>query len=271
MKDIILNIKKDIEESFMASIEYDNILKVSVPLYTLNDKVASVFVVVKDSEIIITDNGWLDMNYYEEDYNEESAIIANVRSQFLNKYNVSTVQHNKTSYYYIKITDKKHAANAILKLAQFVVSFVDSSILKYKHVPNVNDTFKSQVDNKLKHSIEKIENASFLSNYKVDDVNVKFSGAISTSRDVSLFSYISANTKYTFSTSLHKSLSNVVLLPDSSIYKFINKIYMIIDDRNPNYLEEYDYHIKKTSKLMGSNPILWSDETKLDFGELVIN
>ena len=101
--DIFNAVKSDFCELTTYKVR-NNSIEIITPFSTLNNKFISVFVKYSQNQLIISDGGWIDLNYYEVNINEESeAIIDRVTSYYLQNYQINTTSDNAGTLFYFKV------------------------------------------------------------------------------------------------------------------------------------------------------------------------
>lgn len=103
----------------------NNILEINIPLVTLDDKFISVFLNIKDNDYIISDNGWINLEYYE---------IKNSNNQILNKlkekYNIKEEINKFDEITYFKQCKSEHEISSLIfDIAHFILNVINYNFL----------------------------------------------------------------------------------------------------------------------------------------------
>ena len=103
-----------------------NSLEVITAYSTINSKFVSIFVTFTNNKIVLTDNGWIDQNYYETPLYEDSEdIIRRIISSYKSSFNVkSTLDKSGVEFYYKTCENIEQIPSAVFDLANFVVGVV---------------------------------------------------------------------------------------------------------------------------------------------------
>ena len=68
-----------------------NSLEVITPYSTINSKFISIFITFTNGKIVLTDNGWIDQNYYETPlYEDSDDIIRRIILSYKSSFNVKS-------------------------------------------------------------------------------------------------------------------------------------------------------------------------------------
>lgn len=260
--------QEKIKESFCGLVKFkqrDNLLEVITPFTTINDKFVSVFVVYTRGKYVITDNGWIQGNYYEaEPLEGNDDINDRVRESFSTSYDIrSTVDNNATVFYYKTCLDVDHIASAVLDLASFTVGLVNSLCINYKDEKEAKerDRFKTEANSFLK--LHYGNNVKF--RQPLDDLNnIKFNAIISKRSDIYLLSYVTGGTPFYFDNDVRKSIVNFEIAMKSKYQGYIKERITIINNESQGYsINPSSSILSLLNEKMTREPILWEEREKL--------
>lgn len=126
-----------IKSSFCSLTNFkvrQNALEVITAYSTINSKFVSVFITFTNNKIVITDNGWIDQNYYETPlYDESEIIVRRIKALFQSSFNVkSTLDKEGIEYYYKTCENLDQIPSAVFDLSNFIVGVVNAFCVQYK-------------------------------------------------------------------------------------------------------------------------------------------
>ena len=264
----LLKIYNSVKSDFCELTTYkirNNSIEIITPFSTLNDKFVSVFVKFYQNQIIVSDGGWIDLNYYEVDINEESeSIIDRVTAYFQSNYKVKTTTDKVgTLFYYKTCKNEKVISSVIFDLSNFIVGVVNALGIKYK----------DEKEEKEKETFRKDANSFLVANYKenvklrksLDDfTNIKFNAIITKNTEINLITYVTGSTPYYFENALSKSIVNFEISEKSKYNPYIKQRISIINDLAEGYHPEKSKSIlnllaEKTTK----EPVKRSEKEKI--------
>jgi hypothetical protein len=101
----LLSIFKNIKEEFCSLWSFKErgaTLEIITPYATTTDKFVSVFLTVRNKELIVSDGGWLSDNSYESSLDFDDDIYVKVFEYYRTFYDVQTVNANTLDYYFKK-------------------------------------------------------------------------------------------------------------------------------------------------------------------------
>jgi len=245
--------------------ERDNALEIITAFSTINNKFVSVFLTFTNNKIVVTDSGWIDQNYYETPYFEESEdLIRRIIGSYLLSYNVkSTLDKSGVEYYY-KICNKvEEIPSVVFDLANFIVGTVNSYCIQYKDEKEEKEreTFKSDANTFLKvYYQEEVKLRHYLDDFK----NIKFNAIISRNSKLNLITYVTGSTQNYFENDLRKSIVNFEIALKSKYGAYINEKITILNDQSEGYSPEKSSSIfqllnEKTTK----EPVKWSEKERI--------
>lgn len=262
--DIFNAVKSDFCELTTYKVR-NNSIEIITPFSTLNDKFVSIFVKYSQNQLIISDGGWIDLNYYEVNINEESeAIIDRVTSYYLQNYQIKTTSDNAGTLYYFKVCKSlEEISSAVFDLSNFIVGVVNA----------LGITYKDEKEEKEKETFRQDANSFLVSNFNdnvrlrksLDDfTNIKFNAIINKGSELNLITYVTGSTPYYFENALSKTIVNYEISEKSKYNSFVKERISIINDLANGYHPEKSRSIlnllaEKTTK----EPIKWTEKEQL--------
>lgn len=263
--DIFSAVKSDFCELTTYKIR-TNSVEIITPFSTLNNKFVSVFVKYSQNQIVVSDGGWIDLNYYETNINEDSeAIIDRVTSYYLQNYQIKTTADNVGTLYYFKVCkSKEEISSVVFDLSNFIVGVVNA----------LSVTYKDEKEEKEKETFRQDANSFLVANYdeknvklrkSLDDyTNIKFNAIITRGSQLNLITYVTGSTPFYFEYALSKTIVNFEISEKSKYNSFVKERISIINDLADGYHPEKSGSIlnlltEKTSK----EPIKWTEKERL--------
>lgn len=242
--------------------ERDNALEIITAFSTINNKFVSVFVTITNQKIVVTDSGWIDQNYYETPYFEESEdLIRRIISSYSLNYKVKSTLDKTGIEYYYKICNKiEEIPSAVFDLANFIVGAVNSFCIQYKDEKEEKEreTFRSDANTFLKLNYnDDVKLRHYLDDYK----NIKFNAIITKKSKINLITYVTGSSPSYFENDLRKSIVNFEIAFKSKYENFIDERITIFNDKSEGYSPERSSSLfqllnEKTTK----EPIMWSEK-----------
>jgi hypothetical protein len=242
--------------------ERDNALEIITAFSTINNKFVSVFITITNQKIVVTDSGWIDQNYYETPYFEESEdLIKRIITSYSVNYKVkSTLDKSGIEYYYKICNTIDEIPSAVFDLANFIVGAVNSFCIQYKDEKEEKEreTFRSDANIFLKTNyIEDVKLRHYLDDFK----NIKFNAIITKKSKLNLITYVTGSTAGYFENDLRKSIVNFEIALKSKYGNLIDEKITIFNDKSDGYSPEKSASIfqllnEKTTK----EPIKWSEK-----------
>lgn len=242
-----------------------NALEVITAYSTINSKFVSVFITFTNNKIVLTDNGWIDQNYYETPlYEEAEDIVRRIISSFKNSFNVrSTLDKAGVEYYYKTCEDIEQIPSAVFDLANFIVGTVNSFCVQYKDEKEEKEreTFRKDANDFLKINYAdhvKLRTA-------LDDFNtVKFSAIIYQGPNLYLLNYVSGSTQTYFENDLRKSIVNFEIAQKSKYKGIIKERIAIFNDKSEGYIpSKSEYIFELLSEKTTQEPIKWTEKERI--------
>lgn len=245
--------------------ERTNALEIITAFSTLNNKFVSVFVTVTNQKIVVTDHGWIDQNYYETPYFEESEVlIKRIISSYSENYKIkSTLDKSGVEYYYKICSKIEEIPSAVFDLANFIVGAVNALCIQFKDEKEEKEreTFRSDVNTFFKiHYAKDVKFRQPLDDYK----NIKFSAIVNSNSKINLIMYATGSSQYYFENDLRKSIVNFEIAQKSKYDSYIKEKITIINDESDGYSPIKSSSIfqllnEKTSR----EPIKWSEREQI--------
>jgi len=258
-----------IKKSFCNLVEIKtrgNIIEILTGYSTLNDKFISVFIhTLKDGKFIVSDLGWLDQNYYDTPYYEESEeIIAKIKNTFFLNYKIKLTTNKEGIIYYYKSTyQAEQLSGLVYDLANFLLGNVNSYCIQFKDEKEEKEreNFRKEANVFLKNHYEgNVRLKQSLDDFK----NIKFNAIVYKGMNLNLISYITGSSTTYFENDLRKSIVNFEISERSISNKHItNKISLINDECDGFNLNKSQSLINLLSEKLTTKPILWSNKEEI--------
>lgn len=245
--------------------ERDNALEIITAFSTINNKFVSVFVTITNQKIVITDSGWVDQNYYETPYFEESEdLIRRIISAYQINYNVKSTLDKTGIEYYYKICNKiEEIPSVVFDLANFIVGTVNAFCIQYKDEKEEKEreTFRSDANTFLKtYYQEDVRLRHYLDDFK----NIKFNAIINKSSKLNLVTYVTGSTQNYFENDLRKSIVNFEIALKSKYGIYIKEKITIVNDNSDGYSPEKSSSIfQLLNEKTTQEPIKWSEKERI--------
>lgn len=245
--------------------ERENALEIITAFSTINNKFVSVFITITNQKIVITDSGWIDQNYYDTPYFEESVdLIRRIIASYSLNYKVKSTLDKSGIEYYYKICNKiEEIPSVVFDLANFIVGTVNSFCIQYKDEKEEKEreTFRSDANSFLKVNYnEEVKLRHFLDDFK----NIKFNAIVTKKSKLNLITYVTGSTPNYFENDLRKSIVNFEIALKSKYEHLIDEKITILNDKSEGYSPEKSSSIfqllnEKTTK----EPIKWSEKERI--------
>lgn len=242
-----------------------NALEVITAYSTLNSKFVSIFITFTKGKIVLTDNGWIDQNYYETPlYEDSEEIVKRIISTFKGSYNIkSTLDKEGVEYYYKTCSNIDEIPSAVFDLANFVVGVVNSFCVQYKDEKEEKEreTFRKDANIFLtSHYKENIKLRSSLDDFQ----SVKFNAIITKKSEFYLLTYVTGSNQIYFENDLRKSIVNFEIAQKSKYHSHIKERITIINDKSDGFLLNKSAHIfELLSEKTTREPIKWTEREKI--------
>lgn len=261
-------IVKKIKTSFCNLTSFkvrDNILEVITAYSTINNKFISAFITSANGKIVVTDNGWIDQNYYDTPlFDESEDIISRVTTSFKASYNIkSTLDKSGVQFFYKTCNSLNEISSAVFDLANFTAGVINAFCIQYKDEKEEmeRETFRTDANNFLKANYaDQVRLRNSLEDYQ----NIKFSAIINKRSRLYLITYVTGSTARYFENDLRKSIVNFELASKSKYKDIINEKITILNDKSFGFQPERSANIiellvEKTTR----EPIKWTEREKL--------
>jgi len=245
--------------------ERDNALEIITAFSTINNKFVSVFVTLTNQKIVITDCGWIDQNYYQTPFFEESEdLVKRIILSYSENFNIKSTLDKSGIEYYYKICNKiEEIPSAVFDLANFIVGAVNSFCIQYKDEKEEKEreTFKGDANNFLKiHYGNDVKLRHFLDDFK----NIKFNAIINKNSKLSLITYVTGSSQYYFENDLRRSIVNFEIALKSKYSMQIKEKITILNDKSEGYsLDKSASIFQLLSEKVTREPIKWSEKEKI--------
>ena len=242
-----------------------DVLEIITAFSTLNSKFVSVFIKEDSGKIVVTDNGWVDLNIYETPLYEESEdIVKRILNNYASTYSVkSTVDKTGVTFYYKTCSNFESLSSTVFDVANFVVGAVNSFCIQYIDAK----------EEKERETFRKDANAFLSTGYRTDVKfrqpleginNIKFSAIITRKSDLYLISYITGSTNNYFDNDIRKTIVNFEIALKSKYQNLIKERLTLINNHSEGYNPVKSASIlslleEKTTR----EPIKWSEKEKI--------
>lgn len=264
----LLEIFEQIKKDFCSLTDYKmrgETIEIVTPFSTMNNKFVSVFLKESKSGFLISDGGWIDMNFYEIAINEESEdIIERLMGYYQHGYKVESTSDKAGTIYYFKLcSNLVDIASCVYDMANFTVGVLNA----------LGASYKDEKEEKERETFRKDANEFLRANYKdnlklqssLDDFkNIKFNALITRKSDLFLVTYITGSSSYYFTNDLRKTIVNFEISEKSKYNSFIKERISIIND------EANGYHPLKLRSVLdllnekvSREPIKWTEKEKI--------
>lgn len=243
----------------------ENALEVITAYTTINSKFVSIFITFSNKKIILTDNGWIDQNYYETpQYEDSEDIVRRIILSYKNSFFVkSTLDKAGIEYYYKTCESIEQIPSAVFDLANFVVGVVNSFCVQYKDEKEEKEreTFRKDANGFLKVNYEdKVKLRTSLEDFK----SIKFNAIINKGSSLYLLTYVTGSTQTYFENDLRKSIVNFEIASKSKFKDNIKERITIINNKSEGYLpEKSSYIFELLNEKTTRTPIKWTEKERI--------
>lgn len=261
------DIFKTIKEEFCGLTTYKlrgETLEIITPFSTLRNKFVSVFIKEVKDKFIVSDGGWINLNYYGDEVDENSEdLIERITSYYTLNYDIKTVSANYGTLYYYKSCEIKSVASTVFDLANFILGVTNALTIQYKDEQEEKDkdTFLKQANNffrvhyedniKIGHSLE-------------DLPNVNFNAVIHKNSNLYLISYVTGSTSSYFSNSLRRAIVNFELSERSRYKNYIKEKICLLNDEAEGYLPSKESNLLDLLNERSSrDSITWTNKERI--------
>lgn len=228
-----------IKEEFCGLTTYKlrgKTIEIITPFSTLRNKFVSIFIKQSQDKFVVSDGGWIDLNYYGDKMDDSSEdLIDRITSYYILNYDVKTVNDKSGILYYYKSCSINNIAATAFDLANFIVGVTNALTIQYKdeQEENEKETFRKQANNFLRVNYE--ENIRL--GHSLDDLpNINFNAVVHKNSNLYLISYITGSTPSYFSNSLRRTIVNFEISHKSKYKNVIKEKISLINDEAEGFL-----------------------------------
>jgi len=242
-----------------------NVLEIITAFSTLNNKFVSVFIKEESGKIIVTDNGWVDLNTYETPlYEESDDIIKRVQINYANTFAIkSTIDKTGVTFYYKTCINYESLSSTVFDVANFIVGVVNSFCIQYIDTKEEKERETFRKDANAFLSSEYHKGVKFRQSLEGIS-NIKFSAIITKKSELYLISYITGSTNNYFDNDIRKTIVNFEIALKSKYQHVIKERLSLINNLSDGY------NPTKSSSILGlleeknsREPIKWSEKEKI--------
>lgn len=243
----------------------DSSLEVLTAFSTINNKFVSVFITLTRGKIIVTDNGWIDQNYYDFGIKDtDEHIVDRIINSFRASYKVKTVEDKVGVQFNYKVCENaEQIPSAVFDLANFIVGVVNAHCIQLRDEieERERETFKQDANNFLKGNYDdNVILRKGLDDYK----NIKFNAVINRGSNLYLISYVTGSSQYYFENDLRRSIVNFEISERSIFKSNIKERIVLINDFASGYSTTRSHSIYQLlDEKISRNPIKWSEKEKI--------
>lgn len=264
----IENIKSLVKSSFCNLTGFKvrgNSLEVLTAFSTINNRFVSIFITITKGKIIVTDNGWIDQNYYDCIVdNVDNFYVDRIVHSFRDSYKVKVVEDTTGVQFNYKLCEHiGQIPSAVFDLANFVVGVVNAHCIKLRDETEdkEKETFRQDANTFLKGNyFENVMLRKGLDDYK----NIKFSAVINKGLNLYLVSYVTGSSQYYFENDLRRSIVNFEISERSLLKHNIKERLVLINDLASGYSTNRSHSIYQLlDEKISREPIKWSEKERL--------
>ena len=239
-------------------------IEIITPFSSINNKLASVFIKKISNNYVVGDGGWLDLNYYNIEIDDEDDLKNNITNQFIEHYDIQfKLDDFGTTHYFKKTEEITHIPSLVFDLSNFICGIVNTYTLSFddKKERAERDSFKSDANEFIKDKYA--DSVSF--RQSLDDIEqVKFNAVITKSKNIYLITYITGSTPYYFQNDLNKTIVNYELSEKSKYESLIRERISIINDYADGYQPDKSKAVLELlQEKLTRPPLLWSNKDTL--------
>lgn len=265
----LIELFNSIKKSFCNLISYKmrpgNVLEIITAFSTLNSKFVSVFLKTEKGKFIVTDGGWIQSNFYENPFYEESEeIIKNIIGTFQQAYDIKITQDKSgLIFYYKTCSEPSQVASCVFDLANFIVGTVNSYCIHFKDEKEEKerDTFRKDANGFLK---ENYGDNVRLSQALDDFPSIRFNAIVNKRSRLYLITYITGSTPYYFDNDLRKTIVNFEITERSKYNQIIQEKISIINNRSDGYHPDRVASLMELLREKSTRPpINWTEKEEL--------
>ncbi len=202
LKDIYHQVKSD----FCNLMDYkmrDSTLEIITGVSTLTNHYVSVFVSLQSGKYVVSDGGWIDRQYYDNQTDvEDEDIFQRVEIQYRSYFDIKKTVHKDGTTYNFKTTDNPELLSMLVHdISSYISSVVNSQSIAFNEAKEQSQrkTFNKDVNSFLKEYYgSELELNDSLDNYNNDLSSIKFNAIIRKPSSVYLLMYVTGYTPQNF-------------------------------------------------------------------------
>ncbi|MGD0343165.1 MAG: hypothetical protein ABSA76_15800, partial [Bacteroidales bacterium] len=245
----LLEIYDLVKKNFCELTSYKvrgEVLEVITAFSTMNNKFVSVFIKEDKNKLIVTDNGWVDLNVYETPiYEETEEITKRVIMSYANSFDIKSID-DKTGvrFYYKTCGNNENLSGIVFDVASFIVGAVNAFCIHYMDAKEEKEreTFRKDANNFL--SVRYNQNVKF--RQPLDDFkNIKFSAIVTHKSELYLISYITGSSISYFDNDIRRTIVNYEIAIRSKYNVAIKERISLINNKSDGY------NTVKSSSILG--------------------
>ncbi|MGM1056497.1 MAG: hypothetical protein ACQEWG_11480 [Bacteroidota bacterium] len=239
-------------------------IEIITPYSTLRNKFVSIFIKQSEDKFIVSDGGWIDLNYYGDKMDDSSEdLIDRITSYYTLNYGVQIVTDKSGTLYYYKSCNIDSISSTVFDLANFVVGVTNALTIQYKdeQEEKEKESFRKQANDFLRINYEDNIRIS----QSLDDLpNINFNAVIHKNSNLYLISYITGSTPSYFSNSLRRTIVNFEISQKSKYKGRIKEKISLINDEAEGFLPSKESDLLDLLNERSSREsIIWSERDKI--------
>jgi hypothetical protein len=267
----LLSIFKNIKEEFCSLWSFKErgaTLEIITPYATTTDKFVSVFLTVRNKELIVSDGGWLSDNSYESSLDFDDDIYVKVFEYYRTFYDVQTVNANTLDYYFKKTEKQELVPNLVFDVANFIGAVLSSSQIQYTDIreKEENSRFNKQANSYLSGLVPKGDKTSLFFRKSINDnlKSIKFSAIVTRNNQLTLINYVTGSTPEYFIGSIGKANITFEVVKKSVVQEHIKNNVALINDKAPGFNKgKLHFYLEQLENTTSKNNIFWHERDKL--------
>jgi hypothetical protein len=206
MKTELKNIYNQVKSDFCNLMDYkmrDSTLKIITGVSTLTNHYVSVFISLQSGKYVVSDGGWIDRQYYDNQLDaEDEDIFQRVELQYQSYFDIKKTVHKDGTTYNFKTTDNPELLSMLVHdVSSYISSVVNSQSIAFNEAKEQSQrkTFNKDVNSFLKEYYgSELELNDSLDNYNNDLSNIKFNAIIRKPSSIYLLMYVTGYTSQNF-------------------------------------------------------------------------
>jgi len=263
-----IEIFKTVKEEFCSLWAYKErgeTLEIITPLSTTNSKLVSVFLTKRGDNYIITDGGWIENGEYGLKPDLEDELYLRIYNHYSQYYNIETLVHRGSKYYYKSINDVSLISSIVYDLAHFMISIVSTSQIQFYDEKEKSERklFNMEANSFLTSFLHKdkvLFNKELSQEYK----NVRFNAIITDGAKLKLIRYVTGSATSYFSNSLTKATVDFEIANNSVFKDVITERVALINDTAAGFVENNLFlYIKALEDHTHREVVRWSNRDNL--------